>query len=146
LVDDRPNLQERMLAGLLRLGGGITLCAFGALLLPTRWMASMHASLGLGEFPDGPLTQYLTRSISALYGFHGGLLLLVSRDLRRFAPIVSYLGAMNLVLGIVLLLVDLRAGMPLAWTLAEGPPLSATGLVLLALSRAIPPSRARPRP
>jgi hypothetical protein len=137
LVDDTPSVRERLLAGLLRLGGGITLCAFGALFLPTPWMASVHASLGLGEFPDAPLTQYLTRSISALYGFHGGLLLLVARDLRRFAPIVTYLGVMNVVLGFVLLAIDLRAGMPLAWTLAEGPPLAATGVVLLGLARSI---------
>jgi hypothetical protein len=137
LRDDEPNLAERILVALFRLGGAITLCAFGALFLPTERMAAIHAALGLGEFPAAPITEYLARSVSALYGFHGALLLLVARDVRRFAPLVVYLGVMCLVFGVLLLAIDLRAGMPLAWTLAEGPPLAVTGAIVLGLARSI---------
>jgi len=117
---------------LLRIGGIATLSAFPAMVLPTAWMTGIHEALGLGRFPDAPLTQYLTRSIAGLYGFHGVLMLLVSTDTRRYAPIVLYLGAMNVVLGLTMLAIDLHAGMPWWWTAAEGPAIAATGAVILA--------------
>jgi len=58
-------------------------------------MAATHRWLGLGEFPKAPVVDYLTRSVAALYGFHRGLLLLVSRDPRRYRRIVSYIAWMN---------------------------------------------------
>ena len=129
---------ERLLVILLRLGGVLTLLAAPMALLPESWMASNHRWLGLGDFPASPLVDYLTRSISCLYALHGGLLLLISTDPRRYAPIVRYVAWANVVLGPALLAIDLHAGMPRWWTLAEGPPLTATGLVLLWLSARVP--------
>ena len=74
-------------------------------------------------------------SIAALYGFHGVLLLLISRDPVRYRDIVQYLGVMNIVLGFLLLFVDLHSGMPVWWTLGEGPPIVGFGLALLLLSK-----------
>ena len=54
------------------------LLAFFAIFLPVRWMAVTHEWLGLGEFPASPLVDYLTRSASLLYAWHGGLLLVLS--------------------------------------------------------------------
>ena len=134
-MDER--LRERLLVALLRLGGVTMLLAFGAVVMPTAWMASNHARLGLGEFPASPLVEYLTRSISLLYGFHGGLLLVVSRDVRRHVGIVRFLGFMNLLFGVAFVGIDLHAGMPLYWTLAEGPPVFGFGLILLYLVRGL---------
>ena len=114
--------------------------AFGAVLLPTDWMAATHRWLGMGEFPDAPLTDYLARSVSALYGFHGVLLFLVAGDPLRYQRIVRYLGVMDIVFGVMLLSIDLHAGMPAPWTMFEGPPLAGSGvLVLYLLSRATKP-------
>ena len=111
--------------------------AFGAVLLPTDWMAATHRWLGMGEFPQAPLTDYLVRSVSALYGFHGVLLFLVAAEPVRHQRIVRYLGVMDIVFGLMLLWIDLHAGMPVLWTMFEGPPLVAVGvLVLILLSRA----------
>jgi len=125
----------RLLIVLLRLGGIITCTAFLAMLLPTDWMAATHQWLGLGEFPRVAIVDYLTRSVAALYGFHGVLLLLVSRDPVRHRTIVTFLGIMNVGMGVLFVLIDLHAGMPAFWTLAEGPPVAVFGLLLLFFSR-----------
>ena len=102
--------------------------------LPVEWMASTHRWLGLGEFPRVPLVDYLTRSVAALYGFHGVLLLLVSTDPRKYRAIVSYVAIMNVIFGIIMIVVDVHAGMPLPWTLLEGPPIVLFGIVLFGLN------------
>ena len=121
---------------LLRLAGGVTSVAFPAMLLPTDWMASTHAWLGLGEFPATPIVDYLTRSVAALYGFHGALVLLIARDPERFRPIVSFVAVMNIAFGIMLVVVDLHAGLPAFWVLGEGPPIIAFGIGVAMLNGA----------
>ena len=128
----------KLLKALLRLGGVVTVSAFAAILLPQEWMVSSHAWLGLGEFPRAPIVDYLARSIAALYGFHGGLLLTVARDPMSLRPIVSYVAFMNVAFGAIMLGVDLYCGMPLWWTLGEGPPIAALGVVIAWLNSSIP--------
>jgi hypothetical protein len=93
-------------------------------------MASTHRFLGLGEFPRAPIVDYLTRSIAALYGFHGGLLLIVAGDPYRYKRIVQYLALVNVGFGLTVLAIDLRAGMPALWTLGEGPPMIGLGILV----------------
>ena len=88
---------QRNLVLLLRFIACVLFRAFVAMLLPESVMVSSHAWLGLGEFPASPLVNYLTRSIAALYGFHGVLVMIVSRDVVRYKPIVTYLGGFTLV-------------------------------------------------
>ena len=86
-----PTLHERLLVILLRFGGAVLMLAWLAIFLPTEWMTASHRWLGLGVLPDSPLVQYLTRSVAALYGIHGGLVLLLSTDVRRFAPVIAFM-------------------------------------------------------
>jgi hypothetical protein len=130
-----PSNRERLLVVLLRLAGCVTLAAFPAMLLPADWMAATHAWLGLGEFPRAPVVDYLARSVAAFYGFHGVLLLIVARDPVRLHDIVRFIGVMNIIVGVFLVLIDMHAGMPLVWTLLEGPPIAAFGLVVMILCR-----------
>jgi hypothetical protein len=125
----------RALVLFLRFGGVVLLLAFGAVLLPTDWMAAVHRWLGMGEFPDAPLTDYLVRSVAALYGFHGVLVLIVAGDPARYERIVLFLGAMDIVFGLMMVAIDLHAGMPIVWTALEGPPLVGVGVLLLYLRR-----------
>lgn len=127
----------RLLVFLLRLGGVVTAAAFVAVFLPAAWMASTHEWLGLGDFPGTPLVDYLARSIAALYGFHGVLLLIVSRDPARHRTIVQFIGVMNIVFGSLMIGIDIHAGLPTLWTLAEGPPIIAFGIVVLYLVRSL---------
>lgn len=114
------------------------LLAFLAIFLPVEWMAATHRWLGLGHFPAVPIVDYLTRSLSALYAIHGGLLLVVSGNVRRYSVVVAYLAVVSILFGVAMVVIDLRAGMPLFWTLGEGPPLFAFGLLLLYLLRFVP--------
>ncbi len=111
------------------------LLAFLAVVMPADWMASIHRRLGLGELALTPLFEYLLRSISFLYGCLGALFVLVARDLQRYGLLIQCLGVMFMVLGVVILVIDLEAGMPLFWTLWEGPPAFGVGLALVLLMR-----------
>jgi hypothetical protein len=133
----RSDTRLRLLTFVLRLSGVALLAAFPAMFLPAEWMAATHQRIGLGEFPRAPVVEYLTRSIAALYGFHGVLVLLVSRDPVYYRAIVSYLAVMNIAFGAMMLVIDLRAGLPAVWTLLEGPPIASLGVVLAVLNRSV---------
>ncbi|MCG6924148.1 MAG: hypothetical protein LJF30_02330 [Acidobacteria bacterium] len=135
------NAKERALVVLLRVSGAVMLLALLAIVLPTDWMAATHRWLGLGEFPASPLVDYLTRSASALYAVYGGLLVLLARDVRRFAPVIVYLAVTGLVFGVVMIGVDVTAGMPRYWRLGEGPMVLVLSAVMLWLARGIQPLR-----
>ena len=124
-----------MLVFLLRLSGTFTSLAFLAMLLPVAWMDSIHRSMGLGELPRAPVVDYLARSVAALYGFHGALLLLISTDPVKYRTIVWFVSILNIVFGMMLVVIDLHAGMPKSWTLFEGPPLVVFGIVIAWLNR-----------
>ena len=128
-------LRMTLLTVLLRLAGLVTLTAFFAMVLPAAWMASTHRALGFGEWPETPVFEYLARSIAALYGFHGGLLILISGDPARYVTIVKYMAFMYVTFGLIVLAIDLDAGMPMWWTAAEGPPLAMTGVLIGFLAR-----------
>ncbi|HYN10425.1 MAG TPA: hypothetical protein VES67_23760 [Vicinamibacterales bacterium] len=136
-------MAARLVVLLLRIAGSVTAVAFLAILLPVDWMAATHRAIGLGEFPRAPVVDYLARSVAALYGFHGLLQLLVSTDIVRYRPIVWFIAALNVAFGLMILAIDLHAGMPWFWTLWEGPSLIAFGIVLALLLRSIP-SGSRP--
>ena len=132
---------ERWLVILLRIAGPVLLLAFGAIFLPTEWMAASHRRLGLGDFPASPLVDYLTRSVSALYGIHGGLYLAIARDVRRNASVLTYVACTNILFGVLMVAIDLKAGLPWLWILVEGPPVAGFGALLLILLRRLPESR-----
>jgi hypothetical protein len=132
------SFQERLLIFLLRFQAILLLLAFGAVLLPTRWMAATHEWLGLGTFPEAPLTEYLTRSASLLYGIHGGLLLVLTGNVRRYRSPLKYLVLMGVVFGLTMTVIDIRAPVPLYWTLGEGPLILAFSAALLYLLRYVP--------
>ena len=69
----QTSTEERLLVLLLRFAGVVLLLAYGAVFLPAVWMAATHRWLELGDFPAFPIVDYLTRSISILYGIKGGL-------------------------------------------------------------------------
>ena len=112
---------ERLLVWVLRLIAVIELTAAPTVVLPTATMESIHRGLGLGELPMTPVVEYLARSLSAFYAMHGAMVLFLSRDVVRFAPVIRCWGALMIAMGGVLLATDLSAGLPLWWTVAEAP-------------------------
>lgn len=124
-----------MLVFLLRVAGTFTSLAFLAMLLPVDWMDAIHRALGLGELPRAPVVDYLARSVAALYGFHGALLLLVSTNPVKYRAIVWFIAILNIVFGAMIVAIDLHAGMPMFWTLFEGPSLIVFGMLIGWLNR-----------
>jgi len=130
--------KERYFKLLLRVIGTAALFALVAVVMPYSWMNTIHQRLGLGELPPEPIVGYLARSTSAFYAFFGGLLWLISSDLRRYRLVLIYVGAATVVFGTILFIVDLREGLPLYWCLTEGPINTAFGVIIMFLSHKIP--------
>jgi hypothetical protein len=129
---------ERQLQLLLRALGTLDLLAFGAVLMPEAWMAATHAWLGMGEFPRAAVVDYLARSASLMYAQHGAVFWFLSGDVRRFRPLIRFMAWIALVSGGVMLVIDLRAGIPLFWTIIEGPGYVFLAVIVLALARRVP--------
>jgi hypothetical protein len=112
---------EKVLAVVLRVTAGVLLLALAPVFFPQAWMAAINRAVGLGELPDTAIVGYLTRSLSAMYAFHGALVLYVSLDVRRYRPLIICLAALGMVFGAFMLSLDICLGMPVAWTVCEGP-------------------------
>ncbi|GAA5510107.1 hypothetical protein Rcae01_05613 [Novipirellula caenicola] len=119
----------------LRFVGMVTLLAFPAAVMPEQWMIEIAEVLGIDSFPAAPLTFYLARHLSILYGFVGIGLLVLASDLVRYRPLVRYLATGTIAFGAAQFVVDAMAGMPLWWTLGESLSTMAGGVLMAWLNR-----------
>jgi hypothetical protein len=126
--------RDKALVILLRLVGVPALFALAAVLMPVSWMAATHRWLGLGEMPTAPVVEYLARSLSAFYAVMGALCLVLATDMERYRPLVRFLGVVFALMSVVLLGVDLAAGMPWWWSASEGPGGVVFGALLFVLA------------
>tara|TARA_A100001037_G_scaffold153426_1_gene138523 strand:+ start:130 stop:543 length:414 start_codon:yes stop_codon:yes gene_type:complete len=134
----RPATRDRIFRLLLRVSGTAELFALIFIVAPESWMVSIHDWLGLGELPGQPIVGYLARSTSAFYAMMGGLMWVVSFDLVRHRQVLLYLGVAQALFGVALLGIDTYEGLPLSWTLFEGPVVIPLGLATLWLARQLP--------
>ena len=137
MSDNRSRAAEELLTLVLRGCGAILCLSFLAVLLPTSWMGAIHRQLEVGAFPESFLVEYLTRSISALYGVHGVLYFVLAKDVRRYAPVITYIAWSTIAFGVILLGIDFLAGAPWYWTLLEGPGIVLFGGLYLVLVRRV---------
>jgi hypothetical protein len=132
-----PRAADAVLKWLLRAVGGVELLAVPFVFFPVPWMDQVHRRvLGLGTLPEGPIVEYMARSLSALYAVHGAVVFALSFDLPRYRPLVRLVGVLHLLLGAAVLATDLSAGMPTPWALGEGPGIAVGGALILLLNRA----------
>jgi hypothetical protein len=132
---NRPIPPDVALKWLLRLIGGVELCAIPFLLFPFPWMNVVHdRALGLGPLPSAPVVEYMARSLSALYAVHGAIVFRLSFDVVRFRPLIGFLGWLHLALGLVVVAIDFSAGLPWWWIAVEGPGIAAGGVLVLVLN------------
>ena len=136
-IADKPPVsnRERWLLIFLRLIGAIALLAFLASVMPTAWIISISEELGFTPFPDSPLTFYLARNLSLLYGFVGATLLIISSDLPRYRPLVRYTAIGTLLFSGLQLVVDSMSGLPWWWTWGESGSTLVGGLMLYWIQR-----------
>lgn len=123
--------RRRALVYYFRIAAGVLLFALFAVFLPFDWMDAIHRWLGLGDLPRGPIIDYLTRSLSLLYALFGCLCLAISLDVDRYLPLVRFMAVASVAFGVIIIGIDLVAGMPLSWIVGEGTSiLVSSGLLL----------------
>ncbi|MGB7342986.1 MAG: hypothetical protein WBD20_02125 [Pirellulaceae bacterium] len=115
-----PNLADKWLLLFLRAVGYITLLAFAAAVMPEKWMIDIARILTIDAFPDAPLTFYLARNLSLLYGFVGVGVLVIASDLDRYRPMVRMLAIGTIIFGVLQIVCDGMSAMPWWWTWGEG--------------------------
>jgi hypothetical protein len=126
---------ERQLISFLRATALVLLTAALAVVMPHAWMEAIHAWLGFDALPNSPLVAYLARSLSALYALIGAWCWFVSRDVRRYLPLLRFSVLVTLVFDVTLIAVDLAVEMPIMWLAIEGPFVLAWTFALWALVR-----------
>lgn len=119
----------------LQVVGGVSLLAFLAAVMPEQWMVQTARVLGFDPFPSSPLTFYLARNLSLLYGFVGVLLILISFDLERYRPLVWYVAIGTVSFGVLQLVVNFMAGLPTWWIWGESGSTFCGGLLLYWIQR-----------
>ena len=112
-------MTETWLKLLLRILGGICVLAVIPLFMPRSWLETSNQFVGLGQFPSAPIAEYLARSVSALCSFYGGLLLVLSSDVRRFVSIIKYQAMAIMLLSALGILTGVRAGVPAFFVVAD---------------------------
>lgn len=127
----RPN----HLAIFLRFLGLIDFAAVLAVLAPTSWLSKCHEWLGLGAYPDAPITGYLARSTSVWFVSFGVFLWFVSRDVVRHLSVIQFVAYAMIVQGFVMLGIDGLCGLPIWWVIAEGVSCIVLGIVTVGLCR-----------
>ena len=123
------------IAVILRVLGAFALGAIPAIFFPYSWMNAVHDFMGLGQLPDAPIVSYLARSLSMFYAFFGAIVIYASFDMRRYWPLITLLAVITITLGITVFGIDYLSGMPLHWTLVEGPFTIIVGVAILWLQR-----------
>jgi len=110
---------DRALVWFLRLTALTLWPAALAVVMPHAWMNLAHQWLGLSDLPEMPMVGYLTRSLSALYAFLGAACWFLSRDVRRYLPLLKFTASMSFFFGATLCAIDVLVEMPALWTLIE---------------------------
>jgi hypothetical protein len=127
------NAAEKNLVLLMRIIAVVSACAVAAIFMPFHCMSATHEMLGLGPLPNIPVVNYLTRSVSLLYTLHAVLFWLVASDLRRYRPIAAGLIGWLLAFGVIVLGIDIAAGVPWFWIAGEGPVVLILGMAMALL-------------
>jgi len=130
----------------LRAFSVVPMTAAFAAMLPVGTMDEVHQYIGLGNLPKGPIVEYLARSTSMFYAFHGALLWYIASDLRRYRDLFWFYLWLSMLFAAGLFLTDISAGVPRAWAMAEGPAVAVFVGVVMWLFRACETRIARTPP
>lgn len=133
-----PATAEKLLTLWLRLAGVVCAVALVAVVMPRAWHVMLHGALGLGDFPEAPIAEYLARGMSATCGLIGLLFLYLARDVRRHRDVICFLTVALMAVSLVSTIVLHDAGMPRWWLYGDVGSVWGHGIMTLGLSRYIP--------
>ena len=136
----RADKSEKILKWLLIILGGLAVTAVVPMVMPFAWMQGANDALGLAPLADTPLTQYLTRSLSAVYAMFGVLTIYIGLDVRRYRRLIVVIGWLTGLLGLALTGIDFAVGMPPSWSWGEGPPTILVAWAMIWLAGRVPPA------
>jgi len=124
---------ERLLKLILQINGGVMSMALIAVFLSHDQMAAIHEWLGLEEekFPKAIIVDYLARSLSAFYAIMGILYLVLARDIRAHASVITFMAWASICFGVDCIFIGLQLGFPAWWTWGEGPFIILYGAAIL---------------
>ena len=128
-------MSDRAVSLIFRAAGCLNLTALVFAFGPRGLLEWGHRTLLLAPFPEAPVAEYLARSASLLYAFHGCLLIYAAGDVRKFAGWLKLYGLLVAVGGPLYLGIGLVSGMPPWWAWGEGGTLLIGGLLVLWLMR-----------
>ena len=125
---------EKYLTLTLYFFGLTCVLAFIPFVMPVSWMQWVHDRiLGMGQFPEDPITVYLARSSSALCGMYGLLGLLMARNIQKYEGLIYLHGRTLLVVCMIGVYLAWECGLPLAWVIIDGIGGAALGIVTIYL-------------
>ncbi len=96
------------LCRLLRLIAYNALLAFLTAVMPAQWIEETSEWLGFEPFPESPLTYYLARNLSLMYGFVGATLLVIVNDYQRYHPAIRKVAVGTMLFGLLQGLVNVQ--------------------------------------
>ena len=128
-------LSSRWLTLVLKTVGLVTMTAFAAAVMPQVWIVNIATWLGFEPFPSAPLTFYLARNLSLMYGFIGMLVWWIATHLQQYRSLVRPFAYATILFGISQAIVDAQAAMPLWWTAMESLSTIFGGIMIALLDR-----------
>lgn len=130
---------ELALKAVLRVTAAVLCLAVVAVFMPREWMVRAHQWLRLGAWPEQPIVVYLARALSGMYALLGGLLWVISCDVRRYDGVLRYVALAWLALAVVVLFIGLGQVEPLrAYLVVDSLAAIIACLLMLLLRRRIP--------
>jgi hypothetical protein len=129
------SVQSGGLVLVLRVSGTLFLLAFVGAALPESWMKAVYEWDDLGPWPGGALLVYLARAVSILYGFYGLLVLYLSFDVWRYAPLIRFIAIVSLPFAPIMFVVIWTAGLPTIWAVSESTSIFLISALWYVLSR-----------
>ncbi len=87
--------------------------------MPARWIEETAEWLGFEPFPESPLTYYLARNLSLMYGFVGATLLVIVNDYQRYHPVIRKVAIGTVLFGLLQGVVNLQSRLPWWWIASE---------------------------
>lgn len=107
------------LCRLLQLIAYTALLAFLTAVMPARWIEETAEWLGFDPFPESPLTYYLARNLSLMYGFVGATLLVIVNDYQRYHPVIRIVAIGTVLFGLLQSVVNIQSRLPWWWIALE---------------------------